>query len=98
MLDAPARCDWCQASRRSQNVVVIDVAKLPASVRRNTARPDADGTLGPGIPSNVMARIAMKKVPMAIPITICGITKSMNAELVVSLERIQYDTANAMNA
>src|SRR6267143_3612826 len=43
-------CDWCSASRRSHQVVVSEVAKLPAMVRKVFASPDALATRLGGSP------------------------------------------------
>src|SRR5258708_6856421 len=44
--------DWCSASRRSHQVVVSEVAKLPASVRRVFARPEALASRSGGRPES----------------------------------------------
>src|SRR5216684_6515179 len=46
--------DWCSASRRSHQVVVSEVAKLPARVRRVFASPDALATRLGGSPERTI--------------------------------------------
>src|SRR5258708_13450038 len=48
------RCVWCSASRRSHHVVVSEVAKLPARVRRVFASPDALATRPGGSPERTI--------------------------------------------
>src|SRR5580692_4570306 len=84
---------WCSASRRSQKVVVKEVAKLPAVMRRKFDKPDAAGILCCGRPSKITASRETKNSPMANPWTSCGATNAKKLASVVRPARMKYETA-----
>src|SRR5712691_3995955 len=61
------RCVWCSASRRSHQVVVSEVAKLPARVRRVFASPDALATRPGGSPESTIDISGTKKSARPTP-------------------------------
>ena len=73
MLEVSAKRVWCNAARSSQKVVVIDVAKLPVTMRKKLDNPDAAGIWCGGIPSRMMESNAIKNIDMATPCTNSGI-------------------------
>src|SRR5258706_14438438 len=59
--------DWCSASRRSHHVVVSEVAKLPARVRRVFASPEALATRPGGSPESTIDISGTKKSARPTP-------------------------------
>src|SRR5882672_4809445 len=59
--------DWCSASRWSHQVVVSEVAKLPASVRRVLASPEALATRSGGSPESRIDISGTKKSARPAP-------------------------------